>query len=262
LFVGARTDDRRRRVARLAATALVTALAVAARAAPSIPVLVYHRFDPDKPASMTVRMPVFRAQLDWLKQHHYRIVPLRTALADLAAGKVTAASPEVVITADDGHATVYTELFPLIRAEGLPVTLFIYPSAISNASYALTWDQLRQMQDSGLVDIQSHTYWHPNFKVEKRKRAPADYLAFIDNQLQRSRQVLESRMGRPVDMLAWPFGIVDADLEAAAKRAGYTIGFAYVGGPMKAGDDRLALPRIPAPDIAGDRFGDLLGEMK
>ena len=234
----------------------------AAQATAAVPVLVYHRFDPGQPASMSVRMATFRAQLAWLTQHHYRIVPLRTALADLADGKITSVSPEAVITADDGHKTVYTQLFPLIRAEGLPVTLFIYPSAISNASYAMTWDELREMQASGLVDVESHTYWHPNFKIEKRKRTAADYQAFVDNQLQRSKQVLESRMGRTVDMLAWPFGLVDADLEAAAKRAGYTTAFAYVGGPMKAGDERLALPRIPAADIAGDRFGDLLGVTK
>jgi Polysaccharide deacetylase len=49
------------------------------------------------------------------------------------------------------------------------VTLFVYPSAVSNAAYALTWEQLRELQATGLVDIQSHTYWHPNFREEKRR---------------------------------------------------------------------------------------------
>jgi peptidoglycan/xylan/chitin deacetylase (PgdA/CDA1 family) len=44
----------------------------------------------------------------------------------------------VAITVDDGHLSVYTELYPLILKHRPPVTLFIYPSAISNASYALT----------------------------------------------------------------------------------------------------------------------------
>ncbi|MFW1406334.1 polysaccharide deacetylase family protein, partial [Vibrio parahaemolyticus] len=92
--------------------------------------------------------------------------------------------------------------------------------AISNASYAITWEQLHEMQASGFVDVQSHTYWHPNFHIERKRRSPADYRAFVDDQLRRSRQVLEARLKTPVDLLAWPFGIVDSELEAAAQQAG------------------------------------------
>jgi peptidoglycan/xylan/chitin deacetylase (PgdA/CDA1 family) len=238
---------------------IVACNTASAQAGRSVAVLVYHRFDPDTPAPTTVRVSSLRAQLAWLKAHNYRIVSLRVALADLDRPSTSGGQPQAVITADDGNETIYTELFPLIRDAGLPITLFIYPSAISNAAYALTWEQLRTMQASGLVDIQSHTYWHPNFKVERRKRTPADYQAFVDNQLRRSRQVLQTKLGRPVDMLAWPYGIVDADLEDAAKRAGYTFAFAYAGGPMKPSDDPLALPRIPVPDAAqGERFAALL----
>ena len=35
-----------------------------------------------------------------------------------------------------------------------------------------TWAQLAEMKASGLVDIQSHTFWHPNFNVEKKRLAP------------------------------------------------------------------------------------------
>jgi hypothetical protein len=69
----------------------------------------------------------------------------------------------VAITVDDGHRSVYTDLYPRIVRLRQPVTLFIYPSAISNAPYALTWAKLSEMARSGLVDEQSHTYWHPNF---------------------------------------------------------------------------------------------------
>ena len=71
--------------------------------------------------------------------------------------------------------------------------------------------------------------------------------------------MIASRVGQPVDELAWPFGIVDPELEAAARRAGYVHAFAYAGGPAVAGDDPLALPRIPICDAdRGARFGALL----
>ena len=60
-------------------------------------------------------------------------------------------------------------MLPLARKYNVPVTVFIYPSAISNAKYAMTWDQLRELKRSGLFDFQGHTYWHPNFKRDRKK---------------------------------------------------------------------------------------------
>jgi len=252
----------------LAGVAAGAVLAMGGLASPSaaadrprgIPVLVYHRFDPAVAGSTTVTVAAFEAQLTWLAEHDYQVVPLHSAVAELNGAEPRSKAPVAVITADDGHKSVYTVLFPIIRRAHIPVTLFIYPSAISNAPYALTWAELQEMQASGLVDVESHTYWHPNFKVERRRRTTADYAAFVDNQLSRSKAVLEKKLGRSVDLLAWPYGIVDADLEAAAKRAGYGAAFAYAGGPAAAGDDQLALPRIPVSDAdRGERFGVMLG---
>ncbi|MGA3401653.1 MAG: polysaccharide deacetylase family protein [Acetobacteraceae bacterium] len=212
-------------------------------------ILVYHRFGPVA-ASTTVSDAALDEQLAWLASHA-RVAPLRSVIGALHAGMSSADRPCVAITADDGHRSVYTDLYPRIRRYRLPVTLFIYPSAISNASYALTWAQLQEMTESGLVDVQSHTYWHPNFKQEKARRSPADYRDFVAMQLSRSKQVLEARIGRPVDMLAWPFAIHDDELEAAAARAGYTAGFLLSNQVARPGTDMLALPRVWMSD--GDR---------
>jgi peptidoglycan/xylan/chitin deacetylase (PgdA/CDA1 family) len=242
-------------------------LAIASLALPSAavedvgrtPILAYHRFDPTVAGATTVTVAAFEDQLAWLAKHNYRIVSLRTALAELNGTEPRRQTPATVITVDDGHKSIYSVLFPLIRKAHVPVTLFVYPSAISNAPYALTWAELQEMQASGLVDVESHTYWHPNFKIEHRRRTGADYATFVDSQLSRSKAVIKMKLGKPVDLLAWPFGIVDADLEAAAKRAGYTAAFAYAGGPAAPGDDLLSLPRIPVSDAdRGERFGALL----
>jgi peptidoglycan/xylan/chitin deacetylase (PgdA/CDA1 family) len=209
---------------------------------PSVPILVYHRFDPAQAAFTTVTTPVFEAQMEWLLAHHYRVLPLRDLPAWLRSQHDERA---VVLTADDGHRSVYTQMFPVLQRLHLPVTLFIYPSAISNASYALTWQQLREMQQSGQVDIESHTYWHPNFRTEQRRLSPKEYEAFVAYQLVGSKQKLEQQMGWPVTALAWPYGIFDRQLEQAAAKAGYHYAFAYAGGAARPGSDPYAIPRIP-----------------
>nr|WP_246396027.1 polysaccharide deacetylase family protein [Gluconacetobacter tumulisoli] len=232
-----------------------------------IAVLAYHRFDPLHGGSTTVTTQAFERQLDWLDAHGYRVVALGTVVESLRGttgsvlGDVVAWGRTVAITVDDGHVSVYTQLYPIVRRRHVPVTLFIYPSAISHAAYALTWGQLADMTLSGLVTVQSHTYWHPNFHVERTRRTAADYRAFLDDQLVRSKAVLERRLGAPVDMLAWPFGIVDADLRAAAVRAGYRAAFAYGGGPAHRGVDPFAIPRLPMSDadqgtVLAARLGD------
>src|SRR5262249_52526433 len=69
-------------------------------------ILLYHRFGPVVHDEMTVRTSTFRGQLEYLKQHGYQIVPLRTVVSHLL-GKGPAPPPRsVVITVDDGHASV------------------------------------------------------------------------------------------------------------------------------------------------------------
>ena len=124
--------------------------------------------------------PAFCDILEYaLRQEGYTFLPLSRAVAGLR-GQPPLPDKAVAITVDDGHRSVYTELLPILRREHLPVALFIYPSAISNASYAMTWEQLAELQATGLVEIHSHTYWHPNFHTEKKRLAPEAYAAFVE----------------------------------------------------------------------------------
>ena len=215
---------------------------------PAIPILAYHRFGATVADPMTVRTSTFASQLEYLASHGYTVIPLH-ALVDALRG--TAPAPParaVVITADDGHRSVYTEMLPLLRRFHAPATLFVYPSAISHADYALTWDQLRDMVATGLVDVESHTFWHPNFRIEKKRLSPTAYAAFVTDQLARSRGVLESRLGSTVTLLAWPFGIVDGELVHAAAQSGYIAGFTIERRHVRPTDPLLELPRYLMTD--------------
>jgi peptidoglycan/xylan/chitin deacetylase (PgdA/CDA1 family) len=197
-------------------------------------------------------------QLAYLHDHGYAVVPLKDVVA-FAAGNGELPPRAVAITADDGHRSVFTDMEPLIENYRFPVTLFIYPSAISNASYAMTWEQLANLKATGLFAVESHTYWHPNFHVEKRRLAPDAYRSLVDSQLVNSKQVLERRLGVKVTMLSWPFGIYDDDLIAAARKAGYIAAVTIERRQVRPGDNLMALPRFIVTDRdVGKRFESLL----
>ena len=207
-----------------------------------VPILLYHRFGPAVVDGMTIKTSVFEEHLKYLKANGYHVIPLRT-LVDYYLKKGPAPAPKsVVIVADDGHKSVYSDMYPLARKYNVPVTLFIYPSAISNAKYAMTWDQLKTLKKNGF-DIQSHTFWHPNFKKDKRKMTPAEYEKSVTVQLKKSKERLEAKLGGNIDMLAWPFGIYDDYLMKRAAEAGYKALFtieAHAAGPR---DSVMKLPR-------------------
>ena len=213
----------------------------------SATVLVYHRFGPVVADAMTVRTSVFASQLQFLHDNGYTVVPL-WEIVNFLIGHGELPLRAVAITADDGHRSVFTDMKPLIEKYNIPVTLFIYPSAISNTSYAMTWEQLEELKATGLFEIESHTYWHPNFRVEKRRLSATEYQKFVEFQLDKSREALERRFDTKVDMLAWPFGIFDDELIAAAQKAGYVAGLTIERHRVSRNDSVMAIPRFIVSD--------------
>lgn len=247
----------------LLATALCVHLVQSSASAPkadgpSASILAYHRFGRTVTDQMTVRTSTFRAQLDYLYAHGYHVVPLRelvSALADHAA----LPAHSVAITVDDGHRSVFESMLPMVREYRIPVTLFIYPSAISNASYAMTWAQLGELRRTGLFEIESHTYWHPDFRTEKRRLTPTAYERFVTVQMVKSQDALAAHLGVRPTYVAWPFGIYDDQLIRLARDAGYSAGFSVDGRVVSQGDSIMALPRFLVTDgLTGRAFAAML----
>lgn len=224
-----------------------------------ISILVYHRFGSVVADSMTVTTPVFTSHLQYLKDNGYTVIPLRQFVA-YRLGKAPPPPPRsVVITVDDAHRSVYTSMLPLVRQYHIPVTLFVYPSAIPNATYAMRWEQLKELNDTGLFEIQSHSYWHPNFKQEKKHLAPENYEQLVTWQLTKAKETLERRLGIHVDMLAWPFGICDDHLIKKAAEAGYIAALTLDRRHASVSDHLMALPRyLMTNEDKGKAFERLL----
>jgi peptidoglycan/xylan/chitin deacetylase (PgdA/CDA1 family) len=226
---------------------------------PSVPILLYHRFGPTVSDSMTVTTPVFRSHLRYLREHGYTILPLRQLVQYYLRKGPPLPARSVVIVVDDGHKSVYTDMLPVVREFNIPVTLFIYPSAISNALYAMTWEQLHTLKKTGLFEFQSHSYWHPNFKKEKKRLSPGEYEKLVVMQLRKSKEKIQRELDVKVDMLAWPFGIYDNQLVSLASKQGYVAGFTIERRHTHNTDSIMTLPRyLMTNQDSGKRFQAIL----
>jgi len=191
----------------------------------NIPIICYHNFNPIKPGSMNLTPQRVEEQIKWLKDNGFTFVPLKDVVEYLQGKRSSLPPKAVALTVDDGWQSAYTYLVPIAKKYNIPVTLFIYPETISAGKNAMTWEELAELQKTGLFDIQGHTYSHPNFKQAKKKMSADAYDKFVKHELATSRKILEDKMHKPILYLAWPFGIYDSYLEQAAKDAGYEMAF-------------------------------------
>jgi len=169
-----------------------------------------------------------------------REVPHRSAFARTLRPAIPPRA--VAITVDDGHRSVYAKMFPIILRYEVPVTLFVYPIPSRSPPIPSPGKILGEMVRSGLVDVQFHTLSHPDFRHEQARRSPADYAAFVHFELTMAG-IDRTRLGVNVEMLAWPYGIYDAELERAAAQAGFTAAFA-VKNNSPSESSIFAVPRL------------------
>jgi peptidoglycan/xylan/chitin deacetylase (PgdA/CDA1 family) len=166
-----------------------------------VPILVYHSIDEDA-SVYSVTPHTFERQMRWLARAS---TPINLdALGPLIRDELTVRRP-VVITFDDGHASVFTAAYPVLRALAVPFCVFQSTARVGEERPRpmLTWDQLQAMHDSGLMTIGSHAHTHRPLRhtdsettrweldqsvLELRKRLGVDvrYFAFPHNRYDES----------------------------------------------------------------------------
>lgn len=219
----------------------------------NIPILCYHNLNPVKPGSMNMTPKKFESQMKWLLDHGFTIIPLQDAVGYLQGKRSSLPHKAIVVTADDGWKSVYEYMYPIVKKYRFPVTLFIYPQTISEGKNAMTWDELKELQQTGLFDIQSHTYDHPNFKIMKRHLSPEKFENDVKMQMVKSKSILEEKTGKKITLLAWPFGIYNDYLEQQAAKAGYVMAFTIDYKPANRKYRPMAQPRFIIIDALSEK---------
>lgn len=125
------------------------------RAAESAVVLLYHHVAEDTPPSTTISPADFEAHLRYLRDNAFNVIALDHAIDSLRSGQALP-DKSVVITFDDGYSSIYEAAFPMLQAYDYPFTLFLSTGPIDDGlNNYMTWDQIRQMSDAGVIDRKS-----------------------------------------------------------------------------------------------------------
>lgn len=203
-----------------------------------IPILVYHRIG-YAPATATstyksfvIEPEWFEKQLQYLKDNGFETIFYSDLINYLDYGAPLPAKP-VMINFDDGFKNAYETVFPILKKFNMKGTLFVITKSVGNGLYA-SWDQIKEMQKSGIVEIGSHTLWHPYLTKSLKG----------EREITESKQTLEKELGVPVETFAYPYGDYNNAVEKMVKDAGYKIGRSFSTGNGITEENRFHVPVV------------------
>ena len=195
-------------------------------------ILCYHEVRPGWASPLATDPGSFAEHCAWLSARK-KVLPLDRAVGRLdRSGRLPAG--ETALTFDDGFRGLYDHAFPVLRRSGLPATVFLVARTLTGDDRPPDWvdtppaqtetqrlemltvDHVHEMQEAG-IGFGSHSYAHTDLTELTFEECVRD--------LRDSRLLLESLLGRPVPLLAYPRGRHDAVVRLAAETAGYSHAF-------------------------------------
>ncbi len=186
----------------------------------------YHQFQTPKPNPYSITTDAFRSQLQFLRDTGWTVIPLQQLIGFLKNGE-SIPEKSAVITVDDGYASVFHHAYPLLKEFGYPWAFFCYTDFIGSGRAAITWEQLRMIDKDG-CDVQSHTKSHP-FLTRKGGKSPEAYDAWLKDQLLGSKEMIEQKLGKKVNALAYSYGAWNDYIRERAVLWGYEALFTVKG---------------------------------
>ena len=202
-------------------------------------------------------VPVLLKQLvddfDWLKANGYTVISPHDILA-ANKGEKKLPPKSVFISFDDGYKSFYTYVFPLAQAYNYPVTLAIqtkwietpptelvsYGDSLITRSIFLTWEQIKEMSASKLIDFAGHSNnlhrgepanpqgnSQPSAltlmydKKTGKYETAEEFRKRIENDLRINYNLIMNKGGKAPVAMIWPYGATTQASVDSAFKAGY-----------------------------------------
>ncbi|HEY4373220.1 MAG TPA: poly-beta-1,6-N-acetyl-D-glucosamine N-deacetylase PgaB [Burkholderiales bacterium] len=248
------------------------------RAPPPVPdnsftVLSYHEVRDDvrdHADAYAVDSGALVAQFAWLKGEGWNPVSLQQIIDSRSGGK--ALPPKaVLLTFDDGYLSFYTRVYPLLQAYHYPALMAVVGHWIQNPAAQggqgfgedanvkdetfPSWGQIREMVNSGLVEVASHTYdlHHGVLANPQGNQEPAatthlydpatgyetdaQWRARVRDDMQKNSDLIERETGQRPRAMVWPYGSYGKQLIGIAGELGMPVCITL--------DDGLNTPQVP-----------------
>lgn len=207
-----------------------------------VPIIMYHHITKNiqKSGKYTVTTDEFENDLKYLTSKGYTSVTVKDLTDFVYSGSSLPQKP-IMITFDDGFESFYTLAYPLLKKYNFKAVLSIIGfesdkySAINdhNINYSnLNWSEIKEMSDSGVVEIQNHTYnLHENQSDGRKGMLPLkneneqEYINLLTNDLLKLQFLISDKLGTQADAIAYPFGAYTDATKEIIRNLGFRCSF-------------------------------------
>lgn len=207
----------------------------------NVPILMYHALGEEDPSNAMIISPeLFENDLIALQENGYTTITFDDMKAYVEKGTELPEKP-VLITFDDGYSSNYEYAFPLLQKYNMKATIFAVGVTTGKDTYKdtgkrinphFTYEQAREMHESGVIDIQSHTYdFHRvkeldgadfrNGASKAEGETDAEFAALFKADILKSKNEIEQNVGNTVEVLSYPQGEHSLLTDICVREAGF-----------------------------------------
>lgn len=204
----------------------------------TLPIVMYHHIlkEEARHNAYTISPDEFRADLQYLKDSGYTPITME-ALLRYAQDGIPLPEKPIMITFDDGYESFYAYAYPILQQFDYPAVLAIIgryadqytDTADHHVRYShCDWSQLQEMVESGLIEVQNHSYdLHENDGERHGAKmvqgeSLEHYAQVLQEDIGKLQEEIYSHLGYYPTTFVYPFGLISAESRPIIQQMGFS----------------------------------------
>lgn len=200
----------------------------------NVPIIMYHSTHKKNPGKYCVTPALLEEDLKYLNFKGYTSIFIQDLIDFQEKDKCLPDNP-IIITFDDGYTNNYLNAFPLFKKYETKCVMSIVGKYIDDnykdgklcpTRSHLSYVEIKELYDSGFVEIQNHTYNLHNTKGriglgKKKKESIDEYENILTEDLMLLQNNLKEKLNISCTTVAYPFGKYSKETESILKKLGF-----------------------------------------
>ena len=227
---------------------------------PKIPIIMYHSVldNTDRISKYVITPEILKNDFEYLKKNGFTPI-LSSDLINFSEKGESLPPKPIIITFDDGYYNNYTYAFPLLKEYGFKAVIslvgeytteFSEPDAIINNNYShLTFDNLKEMQSSGIIEFACHSFDMHNISnrkgiLRKGSEDKSHYKELLIADTMKIKELISLKTGKEPYSYTYPFGAVNNESADIIDSLGFKVTYGCEEGLNTITSDKTSLLRL------------------
>jgi peptidoglycan/xylan/chitin deacetylase (PgdA/CDA1 family) len=200
-----------------------------------VPILMYHQVKTLNPGKDIITPAEFESDLKYLKENNYSTITMQQ-LVDYVYKNEPLPEKPIILTFDDGYLSTFKNVYPLLKKYDMKIVLSVIGIDVDNFTIApsnkidtalMTWDQIKDLSESGYVELQNHSYnLHSKNKgrlgcAQKSNEAYEEYEKALFEDINKLQIEIQKYTNQTPSTFTYPFGRYSAYTVSVLKKIGF-----------------------------------------